>query len=137
MSTKEKAKFSEIILVVLGFVLWLVIGAFLDDKTDQHFDLSFFAGTIIFFFIAFFIAEKPPRSFLNRSQIIAVAAIMLWLVISASLQSKANSTRPFWDWTDLKILIAAISITASIAFYWASIFLISSYHTEPKHKNIK
>lgn len=134
MKTKAKTNISEIILVVAGFVAWIAIGVSFDDKIDQSFDLSSFAATVIFFVIAFFVPERPPRSFLSRSQVLGVAAFMLWLAINRLFYSGDNSLRTSFDSTASDLAMGVISIVAPLTFYWGSIFLIRGYHAEPEYE---
>lgn len=134
MKDQAKTNISEIILVVAGFAAWIAIGVSFDDKVDQSFDLSNFAGTVIFFLIAFFVAERPPRSFLSRSQVLAVAAFMLWLAINRLFYFGDNSLRTSFDSTPSDLAMGVMSIAAPFAFYWGSTFLIRGYYAEPEYK---
>lgn len=134
MKTYAKTKFRESVLVIAGFVATIAFGVTSEDRTRDSLDLSNFGGTLIFFVIAFFIAERPKGSFISRSQVVGAASFFLWLGLNQLFFFGENSLRSQYESTASNMAFGIVPIAAPFFFYWGSIFLIRGFHSAPTYQ---
>ena len=120
-------------MVIAGFSAWMAIGI-ASDGTREAFDLSYFGSTLIFFGIAFFISERPSRSFISRSQVLGVAAFFLWIGLNKLFYFGEHSLRHQFTSTALNLGLGISSIAVPYIFYWGAIFLIRRFYTDPAYQ---
>ena len=122
MKTSAKTKLVESLLVIAGFGAWMAIGIAYEDRVEASFDFSYLVGTLIFFVIAFFIPERPRGSFISRSQVIGVAALLLWIGLNQLFKFGEPSLRDQFESTAGSLSFGISSIVAPFIFYWGQHF---------------
>lgn len=137
MKTSAKTKLIESLLVIAGFGAWMAIGIAYEDRIEESFDFSYLAGTLIFFVIAFFIPERQRGSFISRSQVIGVAAFLLWIGLNQLFKFGEPSLRDQLKSTAEHLGFGIASIATPFIFYWGAIFLIRGFYADPAYQTIE
>jgi len=134
MKTIQKTKLNEGLLVATAFAIWIGLGVSIDDRLIEYSGVWNLSGTLIFFVVGFFVAERPQGSFISRSQILKIASYFLWIAATQLLLIGENSLRTHPDLTITSSTLGLITIISPFAFYYLSTFLIRGYHTKPQYQ---
>lgn len=130
MKASAKVRVRESLLVILGFAAWITLGIASHGGTLEPAGISYFGGAFVFFLIAFFIPERPRGSFIRRSQVIGVAAFLLWIGLNHLFYFGEYSLSQHFDSTVSDLALGVSLVAAPFVFYWGAHFLIRGFYAD-------
>lgn len=137
MQSTTNRKVALAVLVLLGFVCWLVATVVTPDSSEWLLAAWYFIIALAFFLLGIFPPDsRNRRSFLSRRSALQLMAFFIWIAVN-SLGPVGLIKDNLGPPSRIVSILVPSSIVISIGSYFAAMYLIRRFRASPCYSALK